>query len=370
MAERSCPLENMEEIMENPIIGPKCSRKKKVLVTGHQGYIGSVLTPLLLGRGHQVSGLDNGLFSTCLLYPIDEKNIRHIRKDIRDVTREDVQGHDAIIHLAGLSNDPLGELDGALTKEINYMATVKIAQLAKQERVSRFLFSSSCSVYGVSGDDKPVAENGTLNPVTQYARSKIDSEGALRSLASTDFSPVFLRNATVYGVSPRLRVDLVVNNLTGWAHTTGRIRMMSDGSPWRPLIHVRDLCRAFIAALEAPRDLVHNQTFNVGRSRENYRVRNIADIVGRAYPDCSVEYTGEHGADTRTYQVDFSFFQKRLGVYAQMDMSVEKGVAQLKESYTAGGMDLTLFQGEKFIRLKWIKGLLDKGILDSKLYLR
>src|SRR6266853_2794176 len=246
----------------------------KVLVTGHLGYIGSVMVPMLQAAGVHVTGLDNALFADCLFGDAPAA-VPELRKDVRDVEAADLEGFDAVIHLAGLSNDPLGNLNPDLTYDINHHASVRLARLAKEVGVRRFLFSSSCSTYGAAGD-KILDETADFNPVTPYGRSKVLVEQEVAQLASPEFSPVFLRNATAYGVSPRLRFDLVLNNLMAWALTTGRAFIKSDGTPWRPIVHIEDISRAFLAALEAPRELIHNQAFNVGRSEENYQIRDLA----------------------------------------------------------------------------------------------
>jgi len=255
----------------------------KVLVTGHNGYIGTVLTPMLLAQGHEVTGLDANLFTECTFGEEPDFEITEIRKDIRDVQPEDVAGFDVIMHLAGLSNDPLGDLNPDLTYEINYRASVRLAEMAKQAGVLRFIFSSSCSNYGAAGDDF-LDENSPFNPVTPYGKSKVMVEQAVSKLADDDFSPTFLRNATAFGVSPRLRFDLVLNNLMAWAYTTGRVYLKSDGSPWRPIVHIEDISRAFIAAMNAPRELIHNRAFNVCRTQDNYRIRELAEIVAETVP--------------------------------------------------------------------------------------
>lgn len=338
----------------------------KVLVTGNKGYIGAVLYRKLIDEGFEVVGLDTGFYEGCNFFA-EEYKTRQIKKDIRNINKEDLFGIDAIVHLAALSNDPIGEINRELTSKINFFASVNLAKLAKECNVKRFIFSSSCSVYGVVGDEM-IDENGIVSPATEYARSKLEAEKEISRLADKDFSPVFLRNSTVYGVSPMLRVDLVVNNLVGWAYTTGKIRVMSDGSPWRPLIHIQDICKAFIAALKTPQDLIHNRVFNVGQNNENYRIRDIVDMIKRIMPQCNIEYTGEHGSDTRSYRVDFTKFREIMGNYFNPDWNIEKGIKELFEAYRANNLSENDFQGEKFIRLKKIKNLIDEGRVDEKLF--
>src|SRR3989442_28675 len=274
----------------------------KVLVTGHKGYVGSVLVPMLRTADLDVVGLDSELFAECTFgdAPCDGPGLR---MDVRDVRSSDLRGFDPVIHLAALSNDPLGDVNPACTYAINHRASVCLAELAKDAGVSRFLFASSCSLYGVAGQEM-LREDAALNPITPYGESKVRAEQDLSTLADENFSPTFLRNATAYGVSPRLRVDLVVNNLVGFAHTSGEILIQSDGTPWRPLVHVEDICRAFLAVLHAPRALIHNQAFNVGRSEENYRIRQVADMVRDVVPGSVVKYAEGGGPDLRCYRVD------------------------------------------------------------------
>lgn len=336
----------------------------KVLVTGSGGYIGRVLTPMLTARGWDVVGLDSGYFEGCDLgQPVAGPPT--IERDIRDVVPGDVAGFDGIIHLAGLSNDPLGELNQGLTSDINYQATVRLGEAAREAGVPRFVFSSSCSVYGARSD-APVDETGELEPLTAYASSKVLSEQAISKLANDNFCPVFLRNATVYGLSPRLRFDLVVNNLAGWAHTTGTIRILSDGSPWRPLIHVRDVSAAFIAALEAPAKRVWNQSVNVGADRDNYTVRQIATLVNEAFPECAVTFSDSPPADSRSYQVDFSKLGRILPEF-QPRWSLAEGIVELRDALREANITLDDFQGPRFTRLKHIQLLLQQGELDLEL---
>lgn len=341
----------------------------KILVTGNKGYIGSVLCGRLSLQGHSLVGLDTDFYDGCNFLSLDYTVGKQLLKDVRNIAGDDFTGVDAVIHLAALSNDPIGALNPRLTSEINYLASVRLAKLAKDCGVKRFIFSSSCSVYGISGDEM-IDESGLLRPETEYARSKVESERDISLFADKSFSPVFLRNATVYGISPMLRVDLVVNNLAGWAFTTKKIRVMSDGTPWRPLIHIQDICDAFIAVLNAPKELIHNQVFNVGQNRENYRVRDIVSAIKKEMPECEVEYTGEHGVDTRTYRVNFDKIAKVLGTYFKPKWDIEKGTKEIMASYKKVNFNKEDFEGDKFIRLKRIKKLLQEGRVDKNLFLR
>lgn len=336
----------------------------RVIVTGHDGYLGAVLVPRLLARGHEVIGLDCGYFAECQ-FTGSMPSIRTLRKDLRDVEPADFDGIEAVVHLGALSNDPLAELSERLTREINRDGSLAVARAAKQAGVRRFLFSSSCSVYGI-GNDAPRTEDDALAPQTEYARSKIASEAAIGELADGQFSPTFLRNATAYGLSPKLRFDLVVNNLVGWAITTGEIKILSDGTPWRPLAHVDDLSDAFIAILEAEPATVHNQVFNIGQNRENYRVRDVADAVGRLIPGCRVTYAENASPDTRSYRVDFSKVARLLPAFVPT-WTVERGIAQLRDAFRERGLTLGEFQGSRFVRLKHLQALRNGGALDADL---
>jgi len=336
----------------------------RVLITGHNGYIGSILTPMAQAAGHQVVGLDNYLFGNCG-FGHDVPDVSSLDKDIRDVEREDLEGFDAVIHLAGISNDPVGDLNPECTYDINHRASVHLARLAKEAGVPRFLFSSSCSLYGAAGKDW-IDENGAFNPVTPYGESKVLVEQDVSALAGDDFSPTFLRNATAYGVSPRLRGDLVVNNLVGYAFTTGEVLIKSDGTPWRPLVHIEDISRAFLAALEAPRDLVHAEAFNVGSTTENYQVRDLGDIVEAVVPDSEVVYAEGGGPDKRCYRVDCTKIAKTLPGF-KPQWTVRRGAEELYEAFVKNDVTYDDFLSDRFLRIRHIKTLQADGKLDAML---
>lgn len=338
----------------------------RVLITGHEGYIGAVMAPMLRDEGFDVVGLDSGLFADCD-FGSQPSGIPGIRRDLRDITPADVEGFDAVIHLAAISNDPLGNLNPDCTYAINHRASVRLAELAKQVGVERFLYSSSCSVYGAASPDDVLDENADFSPVTPYAESKVRVEADLAPLADASFTPVYLRNATVYGVSPRLRGDLVVNNLVGWAFTTGSVLLKSDGSPWRPLVHVEDVCRAFLAALRAPREVVHNQPFNVGRSGETFRILEVAQMVADAVPGSSVEIAKGAGPDPRCYRVNFEKIEKGLPGY-DPSWTVAKGVEQLCDAYEATGLTQEDLEGSRYLRIARIQELLEQKRLDENLH--
>jgi nucleoside-diphosphate-sugar epimerase len=326
-----------------------------VLVSGHNGYIGSVLTPTLEAAGHEVVGLDTFFYEECTYGP-DRSGPPAIRKDIRDVTVDDLAGFDAVMHLAALSNDPVGDLRPGITYEINHYGSVRLAEVAKQAGVPRFLFSSSCSLYGASAGDDMIDEEAAFNPVTPYGESKIFAERDIRLLADDHFTPTFLRNATAYGFSPRLRADVVVNNLVGHAVATHDVLLQTDGSQWRPLIHVEDICRAFVAVLEAPRDLVHNEAFNVGSTAENYRIRDVAAIVQSVVPGSRVALSGKVGPDLRNYRVNCDKFAERVGFRTKW--TVELGAREVLQKFEQHGLTLAQLTGPGMTRLPRIKQLL------------
>jgi nucleoside-diphosphate-sugar epimerase len=336
----------------------------RVLVTGHQGYIGAVLTPLLSARGHQVVGLDNGLFATCDFGP-QPPEVRSLQRDLRDVEAAELAGFDGVIHLAALSNDPLGNLSPGITEDINLRGSARFAAQAKAAGVQRFVFSSSCSSYGAAGDDF-LDESAAFNPVTPYAVSKVELEAALHALADDGFTPVYLRNATAYGVSPRLRLDLVLNNLVAWAYTTGRVLLQSDGTPWRPIVHVADICRAAIAALEAPREAVHDQAFNIGRTAENYRIRELAQIVAETVPGSRVEIAAGAGPDKRCYRVSCAKAEAHLPGYAPQ-WTARQGAAELHAAFQAQDLREADVLGPRYTRLAHLKTLLGSGELAADL---
>lgn len=337
----------------------------RVLLTGHDGYIGAVMSRCLRDEGYEVVGLDSHLFEGCSFGAL-EAGPPIERRDLRDVEPADLASFDAVVHLAAISNDPLGNLNPDCTYAINHRASVRLAELARDAGVPRYLYSSSCSVYGAAGPDDILDESATFNPVTPYARSKVLVEDDVSALASDDFSPVFLRNATVYGVSPRLRGDLVVNNLTGWAYATGQVHLKSDGTPWRPLVHVEDVCHAFSCALRAPREAVHNQAFNVGRDEANYRIREVAEIVQRTVPGSRITTEPGAGPDPRCYRVDFGKIHRELPGFAP-SWTVPRGVEQLLEAYRRIGLEQADLEGDRYLRIAHIQRLLEEGRLDSEL---
>ncbi len=338
----------------------------RVLVTGHNGYVGTILVPMLQKDGFEVVGLDTNLYEGSTFGENNEtEEVPMLFKDVRDVELADVEGFDAILHLAGLSNDPLGDLNPELTYEINHEASLRLAELAKQAGVERFVFSSSCSNYGAGGDDW-LDENSAFNPVTPYGHSKVFVERDVAKLADDNFHPTFLRSSTAYGVSPRLRFDLVLNNLTAWAYTTGRVFLKSDGTPWRPIVHVEDMSLAFVAAIKAPLEVVHNEAFNVGRPEENYRISELAEIVAETVPGSRIEYAEDAGPDKRCYRVDSSKIAKMLPDYNPR-WDARMGAQELYEAYQKVGLELEDFEGPRYRRIHHIKMLIAEGRLDESL---
>jgi nucleoside-diphosphate-sugar epimerase len=337
----------------------------KILVTGHHGYIGSIVGPSLAATGHDVTGLDTFFYQGCDFVP-DGVALPSLRMDVRDVTVADLVGYDAIVHLAALSNDPIGELNAELTYEINFQATVALAAKAKEAGVRRFVFASSCSMYGAAEMDDYVTEEAPLRPLTAYAESKVRAEEALAELADDDFAPVYMRNATAYGVSPRLRFDIVLNNLAGWAYTTRRVLIMSDGSPWRPLVHVRDIADATLCVLTAPAELVRNQAFNIGANSENYRVKELAEIVKETFPGCVVEYAADAGPDPRSYRVAFSKLARTFPEL-RTNWTAAEGAREFLAAFRTVGLTRNAFVGDKYTRLARLKLLAAGGHLGEDL---
>ena len=339
----------------------------RVLLTGHKGYIGSILAPLLTQAGYAVTGMDTGYFASCTLVP-DPVVIPTINKDIRQLVPDELRGYDAVIHLAALSNDPIGNLDEGWTREINYEGSVRLAEYAKNAGVKRFLFSSSCIMYGMS-EAQVVNEESPLDPRTEYARSKVFAERGISALAADGFSPTFLRNGTIYGLSPRMRFDTVLNDLVATGLTTGKVVVHGDGKPWRPVIHVEDVASAFIAALQAPIEKVHNQAFNTGANELNYQIGDLARIVTETVPDCVLELESQSGADQRTYKADFSKFARTFPDF-KFRYNAERGAKYLYEGFKANSLTYADLTDKRFTRLRWLRHLMETEQLDEALYWR
>lgn len=340
------------------------SKSQRILITGHDGYLGAVMSPHLVSSGYEVVGLDTGYFSECTLVP-DTQKIQSLKKDIRDLTPKDLEKFDAVIHLAALSNDPIGNLNDSWTEEINFQASVKLAELSRKAGVKRFLFSSSCIMYGAA-NTLEVNEDSPLDPKTEYARSKVKAERALSAMADKNFSPIFIRNGTVYGVSPRMRFDTVLNDLMGSATTTGKVTVHSDGKPWRPVMHVQDVARYFQAMLEAPLEKIHNQAFNAGANELNHQIIDLAKIAVETVPNATLEMVPKPGADQRTYKADFGKFAKTFPNF-KFKWNARSGAAELYEAFKRVGLTYEDYKDKKFTRLKWLHYLLDSGKLDGAL---
>jgi nucleoside-diphosphate-sugar epimerase len=343
--------------------------KKHIMVTGNLGYIGSTMVPVLIQAGYGVTGYDIGYYEDCYLTEEKQHLVAQIKKDIRDVVPEDLAGIDCVIHLAGLSNDPLGEFNASLTDDINFKATVRFAECSKKAGVKRFLYTSSQSVYGISDTSKEVDEDGLKDPITAYAKTKWQSECELKNLCSDDFVIAYLRPATAYGASPNLRTDIVFNAFVAYAFTNKLIEIKSDGTPWRPMTHIRDIVAAFIACIEAPSELICNQVFNVGTGNNNYTVRQLAEAARNCVPDTKLTFTGEH-TDPRSYRVSSKKILTILKDYYKPQWNIEKGAVELMKFYDNVQFDIPTFNGYKCVRLKALKRRIEDGSLDENLRVR
>ena len=334
----------------------------RVLVTGHKGYIGTVMVPLLQKHGHTVIGIDSDLYRNST-YGTPPAPVEEIIKDVRDIERGDLDGVDAVVSLAALSNDVLGDLNPDVTYEINHQASVRLAGMAQELGIRRYVFASSCSMYGAAGD-KVLDESADFNPVTAYATSKVRVERDLSQMATDDFSPTFMRNSTAYGVSPRIRFDVVLNNLSAWAYTTGKVQMKSDGSPWRPIIHIEDISKAVVAVLSAPREKVHNQAFNVGINSENYQIKDLAAMVQETIPDCEISFASDAGPDLRNYRVNFDKYTKTFPDFP-LRWNAMEGARSIYDSYRKFGLNKDEYEGPKYKRIAQLKELIRSGQLDD-----